>query len=197
VHREIAVWLIESVVIVHCNKNIATHKFCAILSLDLKDAGGQAGEPEGMISMSKTTSNKGPEFSAFDPSTATEQLRSFTEKTADQAKETYERMKMSAEDARKAFEASFDTVKNVSDEILLKSVAAVRAGTEANLAQVEALVAAKSFSDMMELQSSFLRKQMELALDQTREFQTLTQKAAVELTKPVKDAFEKAIKQAA
>ena len=103
----------------------------------------------------------------------------------------------SADDARKAFEASMESVKTVGDEIVLKSVAAVRAGTEANLAQVEALVTAKSFSDVVELQSSFLRKQMEFALDQAREFQALTQKATIELTKPVKDAFEKALKQPA
>jgi len=150
--------------------------------------------------MSKTTNNKAAEaadFPGFDPSTAAEQFRSFTEKTAEQAKATYEHMKTSAEDARRAFEASLETVKNVGDEIVLKSVAALRTGTEANLAQVEALVAAKSFSDVIELQSSFLRKQMEFALDQAREFQALSQKATAELTKPVKDVFEKAIKQAA
>ncbi|WEX08809.1 phasin [Chelativorans sp. AA-79] len=149
--------------------------------------------------MSKTTNKatESVEFPTFDPSAATEQLRSFAEKSAEQGKETYERMRTGAEDARKAFEASLETVKTVGDEFVLKSIAALRAGTEANLSQVEALVGAKSFSDVVELQSSFLRKQMEFAMDQTREFQALSQKAATELSKPVKDAFEKAAKQAA
>jgi len=137
------------------------------------------------------------EFPAFDAQKATEQFRAFTEKTAEQTKETYERLKNSAEETRKAFESSFETVKNVGDEIVLKSIAALRVGTEANLSQAEALVSARSFSEVVELQSAFLRKQMDMALEQAREFQTLSQKAATELSKPVKDAFDKALKQTA
>ena len=43
--------------------------------------------------MSKTsTKPEGSDFAAFDASTATEQLRTFAEKTAEQTKENYERM---------------------------------------------------------------------------------------------------------
>ncbi|MCT8998775.1 phasin [Chelativorans intermedius] len=148
--------------------------------------------------MSKTSNKpEGTEFSAFDASQATEQLRSFAEKSAEQTRETYEKMKTGAEDARKAFEASFEKAKSVGDEWVLKSIAAMRTGAEANFAQFEALVGASSFSEVIELQSSFLRKQMEFAADQAKEFQALSQKAATEVTKPVKDAFEKVLKQAA
>jgi phasin len=149
--------------------------------------------------MSKTSNKptEGVEFPTFDASKTTEQLRTLAEKTAEQTKETYERMKTGAEDARKVFEESLETVKTVSDEVVLKSIAAMRAGAEANFTQFEALVGAKSFSEVVELQSSFLRKQMELALDQAREFQAISQKAATDLSKPVKDVFEKALKQTA
>ncbi|WP_159592955.1 MULTISPECIES: phasin [Chelativorans] len=148
--------------------------------------------------MSKTSNKpEGTEFPTFDASKATEQFRSFAEKSAEQTRETYEKMKSGAEDARKAFEASFENAKSVGDELVLKSIAAMRVGAEANFAQFEALVGASSFSEVIELQSSFLRKQMELAADQAKEFQAISQKAATEVTKPVKDAFEKALKQAA
>jgi len=182
------------VTLLHRNKNVAVHNKSHYIDLS-ENTGNQPRVKDNQ--MTKTSNKAAEEFPTFDPSAATEQLRNFTEKTAEQAKETYERLKTSADDARKAFEASMESVKTVGDEIVLKSVAAVRAGTEANLAQVEALVTAKSFSDVVELQSSFLRKQMEFALDQAREFQALTQKATIELTKPVKDAFEKALKQPA
>lgn len=149
--------------------------------------------------MSKT-SNKAEtttEFPTFDASKATEQLRSFAEKGAEQTKEAYERMKNGAEDARKAFESSFETAKTVGDELVLKSIAAMRAGTEANFSQFEALVGAKSFSEVIELQSTFMRKQMELAMEQAREFQEISQKASNEFAKPVKEVFEKALKQTA
>ncbi|WP_309083370.1 phasin [Chelativorans sp.] len=149
------------------------------------------------MSRTNTKPVEGTDFPSFDASKTTEELRNFAEKGAEQAKETYDRVRSGADDARKAFEASLETAKTVGDEIVLKSIAAFRAGTEANLSQVEALVNAKSFSEMIELQSSFIRRQMEFAIDQTREFQAISQKAATELAKPVKDVFERALKQTA
>jgi len=147
--------------------------------------------------MSKTSkAAEGTEFPTFDASKTTEQLRSFAEKTAEQTKEAYERAKDSAEEARKALEASLETAKSVGDRLVLKSIAAMRAGAEANFNQFEALVNAKSFSEVIELQSVFLRKQMELAVDQARDFQAISQEAATEVTKPMRNVFEKVLKQA-
>lgn len=148
--------------------------------------------------MSKTNSKtETNEFPTFDATEATEQLRNIAEKSAEQTRETYDKMKTGAEDTRKAFEASFESAKTVSDEVVLKSISAMRAGAEANFAQFEALVGAKSLSEVIELQSAFMRKQMEFAADQAKEFQSISQKAATEVTKPVKDVFEKALKQTA
>lgn len=148
--------------------------------------------------MSKTANKpEGVEFPSFDASKATEQFRSFAAKGAEQTKEAYDLLKKSSEETRKAFEVSYEKAKAASDELVLKSISAMREGSEANFAQFEALIGARSVSEFVELQSSFLRKQIELAIGQAKEFQGFTEKAVTEVIKPVKDAFEKTLKEAA
>lgn len=143
--------------------------------------------------MSKTSNKTSEAFPGFDHSKTTEQLRFFAERTARQTEEAYERMKAGAE----AFEASLEVAKEAGDELILKSIAAMRAGAEANISQFEALANARTFSEVMETQGAYVRKQTELALDQAREFQAISQKVITELAKPVREAFDKGAKQAA
>ncbi|MCR4268998.1 phasin [Nitratireductor sp. ZSWI3] len=135
------------------------------------------------------------EFPTFDATKASEQFRAFAEKGAEQTKEVYARLKAGAEDAQKAFEATFESAKTAGNEFTSKSIAALREGAEANLAHLEALAGARSLADVIELQSTFLRKRMEVAADQMKEFQANSQKSAEVLAKPMKDAFEKAVKE--
>lgn len=146
--------------------------------------------------MSKATEKQETtEFPTFDAAKAAEQFRTIAERNAEQTRETFERMRSGAEDTRKAFEASFEGARNAGDELVRKSIAAVRTGTEVNLAQFDALMGAKSLTEVMELQTGYLRKQMELATEQAKDFQTFSQKTATQVSKPVKDAFDKAFNQ--
>ncbi|HET9538319.1 MAG: phasin [Mesorhizobium sp.] len=149
--------------------------------------------------MSKTAIKTGEtvetiEFPAFDPSKATDQLRSFAEQGVEQSKEAYTKLKVGAEDAQKAIESTFETAKSVGSELSLKTIAAFRANAEANFSHLEALVGVKSLSELVELQTAFVRKRVEMTVEQAKEFQALTTKATTEVGKPVKDAFEKALK---
>ncbi|MCT8989910.1 phasin family protein [Chelativorans sp. SCAU2101] len=143
--------------------------------------------------MSKTSNKTSEAFPGFDHSKTTEQLRFFAERTARQTEEAYERMKAGAE----AFEASLEVAKEAGDELILKSIAAMRAGAEANISQFEALANARTFSEVIEIQGAYMRKQTELALDQAREFQAISQKVIAELARPVREAFDKGATQAA
>ena len=147
--------------------------------------------------MSKTSNKTSEAFPGFDHSKTTEQLRFFAERAARQTEEAYERMKAGAEDTRKAFEASLEVAKEAGDELILKSIAAMRAGAEANISQFEALANARTFSEVIEIQGAYMRKQTELALDQAREFQAISQKVIAELARPVREAFDKGATQAA
>lgn len=135
------------------------------------------------------------EFSAFDASKATDQLRSFTEKGVEQSKEAYAKVKAGAEEAQKAIESTFETAKTVSNDLSLKTIAALRANAEAGFAHLEALVAAKSLSEVVELQTAYLRKRVEMVVDQAKGLQAATSKAAEDVAQPLKGAFEKALKE--
>lgn len=143
--------------------------------------------------MSKTA--KTVEFPTFDAEKATDQLRAFAEKGVEQSKEVYSKLKTGAETAQKALETSFEQAKTVSNEFSLKSIAAARSNTEAGFAHLEALVAAKSLSEVIELQSAFARKAVETAIEQAKEFQAVSTKAAEDVAKPFKDVFEKSVKE--
>jgi phasin len=104
-------------------------------------------------------------------------------------------MKSSAEETQKAFEATFESAKTAGNELTSKSIAALREGTEANLAHLEALAGVRSFAELIEMQSNFMRKRMEVAVDQMKDFQTTSQKSAETMAKPMKDVFEKAVKE--
>jgi len=146
--------------------------------------------------MSKTPKTlENVEFPAFDASKAADQVRAFAEKGIEQSKETYAKLKTGAEDAQKVLESTFETAKTVGSDLSLKAIASLRANSEAGFAHLEALVAAKSLSEVIELQTAFLRQRVESAVEQAKELQAITSKAAEDVSKPMKDAFEKAVKE--
>lgn len=147
--------------------------------------------------MSKTAT-KTPEFTdvpAFDPAKASDQMRAFAEKGVEQSKETYARMKTGAEEAQKTIEATLDNARAVSSDMSVKAIAAMRANAQANFDHLEALVGAKSLSEIIELQTAFLRKRVEMSVEQAKDFQSASTKAMEDLSKPVKGAVDKAMKE--
>ena len=135
------------------------------------------------------------EFPSFDASKATDQFRAFAEKGVEQSKEAYASLKNGAENAQKALEASFETAKSAGSDLSLKTIAALRANAETDFAHLEALVGVTSISQLFELQTSYLRKRVELVVDQAKELQSASAKATEEVVKPVKDIFEKSFSE--
>jgi phasin len=135
------------------------------------------------------------EFPSFEATKATDQIRAFTEKSVEQSKEAYDKMKTGAEQTQKAIESTMETAKSVSGDLSLKTLSAIRANAEAGFAHLEALVSAKSFSEIVELQTSFLRTRVEASVEQAKDFQAASTKAVEEFSKPAKTAFEKAMKE--
>ena len=135
------------------------------------------------------------EFPSFDASKATDQVRAFAEKGLEQSKEVYTKVKTGAEEAQKALESTYETAKSVGSDLSLKTIAALRTNTEAGFSYLEALVGAKSPSEVVELQTAFIRKSVETAIEQAKELQTVTTKAAEDVSKPLKAVFEKAVKE--
>jgi phasin len=135
------------------------------------------------------------EFPSFDASKATDQFRAFAEKGVEQSKEAYAKLKTGAEEAQKAIEATVENAKSVSGALSLKTISAFRDNAEAGFAHLEALVAAKSLSEVLELQTSFLRKRVEAGVEQAKDFQATASNAAEKMSAPLKAVYEKAVKE--
>lgn len=131
----------------------------------------------------------------FDTSKMTDQFRAFTEKGVEQSKEAYAKLKAGAEEAQKALETTYETAKTVSGDLSLKSISALRANVTAGLDHLEALVGAKSFSEVVELQTAYLRKRVEMTVEQAKDMQATASKAVEDVSKPVKAMFDRAVKE--
>ncbi|MDX8505586.1 phasin [Mesorhizobium captivum] len=132
--------------------------------------------------------------SAFEPSMATEQVRAVAEQGVELSKEAFSKLESNVETTQKAFESTLEVAKTTRNEVSLKTIAALRANAEAGFAHLEALVAVKSPSEFFELQAAFVNKQIDVSIEQARTLQAVMLRAGEDASKPIKDAFEKALK---
>jgi phasin len=133
-------------------------------------------------------------IASIDPSKLSESFREFAEKGATQTKEAYAKMKEAAEDATKTVEATLESAQAGSVELGLKAIEALRTNAENSLSHMEALLGVKSVAELFELQTAFLRKQAEVAVEQARTLQETSKKVAEKVAAPGKSAAEKAMK---
>jgi len=130
-------------------------------------------------------------IASFDSSKLAESFRDFAEKGAQQSKEAYAKLKSAGEEAGKTMEATVQTAQAGSVEIGLKAIDALRVNAESSLSHMEALLGVKSVAEFLELQTSFLRKQAELTIEQAKSLQETTKQVAEKVAKPSKEAAEK------
>ena len=133
-------------------------------------------------------------IASIDPSKLSESFREFAEKGATQTKEAYAKMKEAAEDATKTVEATLESAQAGSVELGLKAIDALRTNAENSLSHMEALLGVKSVAELFELQTAFLRKQAEVAVEQAKTLQETSKKVAENVAAPGKSAAEKAMK---
>ncbi|MBX4939783.1 phasin [Rhizobium binae] len=132
-------------------------------------------------------------IASFDPSKLAESFREFAEKGAQQSKDAYAKLKTAGEEAGKTLEATVQTAQAGTVEIGLKAIDVLRVNAESSLSHMEALLGVKSIAEFVELQTSFVRKQAEIAVDQAKSMQETTKQVAEKLAKPSKEAAEKAM----
>lgn len=135
------------------------------------------------------------EFAAVDPSKVAEQVRAVADQSVEQSKEVFSKLSSNAETTQKAFESTFEMTGATSNELLVKTIATLQANAEAGFTHLEALVAVKSPSEFFEMQAAFLHKQIEKSAEQAKALQALMLRASQDVSKPIKDAFEKALKE--
>lgn len=124
-------------------------------------------------------------------------FREMAEKSIAQAKDQYEKMKASAEEATDLLENTFATASKGCSSCGVKMIENARANCDAAFDLMTELVTAKSFAEMVELSSSYARKQFETMAVQSRELAEHAQKVAAETAEPLKESFTSAFHRAA
>ena len=108
-----------------------------------------------------------------------------------QTRAAYEKMKVAAEEATGSIESSYATATRGFGEINLKALDAIKSQADASFEHMKALIASKSLSEALTLQSEHLRKQFESISGQAKDMAALTQKVATDAVEPLKATFGK------
>ena len=130
-------------------------------------------------------------FPTFDANEVTDMYRQFADQATQQTRDTYGRMKTAAEEAQATMETTVDGMQNAGTTIGLKAIDAMRTNAELGLSHLENLMKVKSVSELIELQSSYVRKQTETSADQIKQMQELSTKVAEDVSAPAKAQFDK------
>ena len=193
-------------------KNVAMHK--TVRYMGLIQRGGRRDAREGKqrkdftMTTAKTTKTdaktetkfEAPKadvfaFPSFDANEVTDMYRQYADQTTRQAREAYGRMKDTFEDAQSTMENTFENVQNAGVSLGLKAIDAMRTNAELGLSHLESMLKVKSASEFVELQTGYVRKQTETAVDQAKAMQELSTKAVADVSAPVKEQVEKATRE--
>jgi phasin len=116
-------------------------------------------------------------------------FREFAEKGVAQAKENYEKVKTAAEQATDVLENTYSTASKGCASYGLKLIEVGRANTDATFDLMSELMTAKSYSEVVELSSAYLRKQFDALIAQSKELSEHAQKVATETAEPIKESI--------
>ena len=124
-------------------------------------------------------------------------FREFAEKGIAQARENYEKVKTAAEEATDVFEDTYSTATKGCASYGLKLIETTRANSDAAFDLMSEAMNAKSYSEVVELYSAYLRKQFDTLVAQTKDLSEHAQKVATETVGPIKGCFSNAMNKAA
>jgi phasin len=124
-------------------------------------------------------------------------FREFAEKGISMAKENYDKMKTSAEDATDVLEETYSTASKGCSGYGLKVIETTRANSNAAFDLFGELLTAKSYAEMVELSTAFMRKQFDVMTAQAKELTEEAQKVVSDTAEPIKESFTSTFGKAA
>jgi len=124
-------------------------------------------------------------------------FREFAEKGVAQAKENYDKFKSIAEEATDVMEDTYATASKGASDYGAKVLECARINVNATFDFYGQLFGAKSYADVVELTSGYVRKQFETVTAQGKDLAVVAQKVATETAEPIKQGFNSAINKAA
>ena len=123
-------------------------------------------------------------------------FREFAEKGIAQAKEGYEKLKANAEKTTETLEETYAIASKGYADYGLKLIETARANSNAAFDLMGELMGAKSYSQVLEVSTAFMRNRFDALTAQAKELTAQAQKVATESAEPMKETFAK-INQAA
>lgn len=125
-----------------------------------------------------------------------EAVRSMAEQTVNQSREAYEKAKDAMEDAVGVLEKSIDQAGQGAVAWNRKVIDLTQTNLNTGFDYAKDLAGAKNVAELMELQTTFARKQFETLAAQAEEVRTLATKIATDTTTPIKDHVSRSIDKA-
>ncbi|MFT0861017.1 phasin [Ancylobacter sp. G4_0304] len=122
-------------------------------------------------------------------------VREIAEKSVQNAREAYEKLKTSAEETTDLLEDTYSTASKGVAEYNAAALESLRANVNATFDYFGALLGTKSVSEAVELSTGHLRKQFDVLSAQAKELSVIAQKVATETAEPIKASVEKNIKK--
>jgi phasin len=133
-----------------------------------------------------------PNFSA-DMGEAPEAVRAYAEKTIGQLRESYTQARHAMEDATAAMEASLDQATKGSSELNNKVMELAQRNVNAGFEFARKLASAQSQTEAMELQTGFMREQLNTMKAQAEEIQQLSARIATDASQPLQQQVTRAV----
>ncbi len=124
-------------------------------------------------------------------------FRELAEKGIAQCKDNYEKVKGAAEEATDLLEETYATASKGACGYGLKVVETARANSNAAFDLFGELLTAKSYSEVVELSTRYMRAQFDTLTAQSKELSELAQKVAKETSDPIKESVTSAFNKAA
>jgi phasin len=124
-------------------------------------------------------------------------FREIAEKSIAQAKEGYDKMKSAAEEATDMLEETYATASKGCSGYGLKLLDVARTNSNAAFDLFGELLTAKSYAEVVELSSTYMREQFDTLSAQVKELAEHAQKVATETAEPMKESFTSAFNKAA
>jgi hypothetical protein len=124
---------------------------------------------------------------------ATEAVRSVAEQSLDQVRSAFARSQEASMSFARGFEASGHVVQSGLKEMQVRVADALEAEAQAAFGYFRAMTQIRTLSDMIDLQSSQMRKQFERSFDEARELSSLATAVATKASEPVRKAMTHAL----
>jgi len=123
-----------------------------------------------------------------------EVFREMAEKSVEQAKEGYARIRNAAEEATDVVEDTYIQATRGLTEFNMKAIEALRENVNSSFDFARELLTAKSVSEAVELSTAHMRQQFEALSTQAKDFSALAQKLAADTAEPMKASVTKSMK---